>query len=174
MDPYIGEIRLFAGSYAPQDWLFCDGTEYSISQYQALFALISTTFGGSVQNKTFKVPDMRGKVPVHRGAGPGLTARNFAVAGGTVNETLAFNQMPSHNHTVQAAASATAMDPTNKTWGSIPRSGTVFAYSKATNAALSPLAIGLSGSGGAHNNMQPFVAINYIICFNGIYPNLNN
>lgn len=175
MDPYIGEIRLFAGNYAPQDWLFCNGQELNVNQYQVLYALLGNQFGGTAPN-TFKLPDLTGKAPLHRGQGTGAgsTAHSFASSGGTVTETLNMTQMPTHQHIPQSLNTADGADPHQRMWANSPRAVTVSAYATTPNVQLHPLTISAAGANQAHNNMQPYVGINHIICWQGIYPNFND
>lgn len=173
MDPYVSEIRLFAGNFAPQNWLMCNGQELAVNQYQLLYALIGNAFGGNA-GSTFKLPDLRGQAPIHRGTGVGLTPRDFAAAGGQAAETLTFGQMPVHTHAAQAMTAANTAEPSGAAWANIPRSGTVSGYGNIANATANPMAVGAVGNNQAHNNMQPFLAINHIICFSGIYPDFNS
>ncbi|GGJ14106.1 phage tail protein [Paenibacillus hunanensis] len=173
MDPYIGEIRLFAGTYAPQDWLLCNGQLLNVNEYQALYAVIGNEFGGTAPS-TFKLPDLTGKAPLHRGQGAGLTAHNFASTGGTATETLTTSQIPAHQHIPQSLNVADGADPNAKMWANSPRTVSVSAYTPTPNVQFSPLAISAAGGGNAHNNMQPFVGIIHIICWNGVYPDFNN
>ncbi len=120
MDPYIGEIRLFAGNYAPQDWLMCNGQELQVNQYQTLYSLMGNAFGGTA-NVTFKLPNLSGKAPIHRGVGKdsnnnNLTPRDFASTGGVAGVTLTSSQMPSHQHIAHALNPATGGDPSGTMW----------------------------------------------------------
>lgn len=170
MDPYVGEIRLFAGNYAPQSWFMCNGQELSIVQYQLLFAVIGNAFGGT-GSTTFKLPDFAGRAPLHRGQGQNLTARNFADAYGEATVTLTTSEMPQHTHIpISLSAVADGTSPEGKMWANTPRAASVSTYATAPNVQLSPTILGSSGGSQAHNNMQPYVAINYIICYDGIYP----
>jgi microcystin-dependent protein len=158
--PYIGEIRLFAGNFAPIDWKFCDGSLYSISEYDALFSLIGTTYGGDGVT-TFAVPDLRGRVPIHQGAG-------FVIGqmGGVETVTLTTNQIPAHTHALLASTGGTASnDPT----GRVLSVGGADIYTPFYTAAA-PDQPGLTGSSQPHTNMQPFMAIYYIIATSGVYP----
>lgn len=172
-DPYIGEIRMFAGNYAPQGWALCDGTLMSISQNDALFALIGTTYGGDGQN-TFALPDMRGRLPLHQGTGPGLTARVMGQAFGSEEVTLLQTQMPSHSHPVMAsAADATASIPTNAMPAGQP--GDTLYLSNPTAAAASMSSRMLQATGGSlpHDNTMPFLCVSFIISLFGIFPQQN-
>lgn len=162
-EPYVGEIRLFAGNFAPQGWAFCDGQIMSIAQSAVLFALIGTIYGGDGQT-TFALPDLRGRVPVHQGNGyvPGQQ-------GGLETVTLAANQMPAHRHAMNASTSpASATQGPSQVLGS---SAAMRLYGSGTpTMAMDANAIAPSGGGQAHENMPPFVALNYIISLFGIFP----
>lgn len=167
-DPYIGEIRMFPGNFAPTGWLFCDGSLVSISDYDTLFNLIGTTYGGDGQ-QTFALPDLRGRVPVHMGQGPGLSNLPIGLTGGVETATLAVSQIPSHTHALTGSTSAaTSTGPTNAVWGAwsdgqyatAPTDGTRLAVD-----ALTPV-----GGSQPHENMPPFLAVNFIISMFGIYP----
>lgn len=162
-NPYIGEIRMFAGNFAPQYWSFCDGSVLSISENEVLFTLLGTTYGGDGVT-TFALPDLRGRVPVHQGNGTAL-----GQSAGTESVTLNGQQLPIHSHTLMGtSASATATAPGGQLLASVS-SGEVY-INDTPGAALN--AASLSGSGGSqpHENRMPFQAINYIIATTGIYP----
>ncbi|WDF50047.1 tail fiber protein [Paenibacillus sp. KACC 21273] len=173
MDPFVGEIRLFSGNFAPIGWLLCNGQQVNVRDYQVLYALLGNTFGGTAM-QNFKVPDLTGKAPLHRGAGQGLTVHNFATSGGTTTETLNYSQMPIHDHIPQSMNTVSTGEPTGAIWGNIPKAGLVTTYNTASDAIMGPLTIGASGMTQPHNNMQPFVGITYIICWEGIYPDFND
>lgn len=174
-DPFLGEIRLFAGNFAPRNWAFCNGTAISISQNAALFSLLGTIYGGDGRTN-FKLPDLQGRVPRHPGSPPGLVSTNLGQSGGAEKVTLTMSQMPSHTH--QLVGSTARIDEEG---GSKSPDGQFTArmqanqgiYASATGATLVNMAseaVKSAGSGQAHNNMQPFLAINFIIALNGIYP----
>lgn len=162
--PFIGEIRMFAGTFAPVGWLMCDGSQLPISEYDALFNLIGTTYGGDGQ-ETFSLPDLRGRVPLHRSGSFPLGS-----VGGVESVTLTQAQMPSHTHAFNATT-ALANQPTPG--GNTPaQSGTVQLYTEdSANVPLDPQAL-LPSPGGnqPHENMHPFQVLNYIIAVYGIYP----
>ena len=165
-DPYLGEVRLFAGNFAPNGWAFCDGQTLSIAENTALFSLVGTTYGGDGQT-TFVLPDLRGRVPAHQGGGlvPGQS-------GGSETVTLLASQMPPHTHAVLASTSAaSAAHGPSEVLGS---STTMKLYGTGTpSMAMDPNAITPAGGGQPHENMPPFVALNYIIAMFGIYPTQN-
>jgi len=175
MDPYLGDIRLFAGSFAPVGWVICDGRLLSISQNDALFAIVGTIYGGDGIN-TFAVPDLRGRLPIGQGTGTGLSPRVIGQQFGVESVTLLTTQIPSHNHTLNASTAAPSTSPSP--------AGTVFAHSDIDNIYTSPPAspvpqtmnaATVQAAGGAqpHNNVMPTTAINYIMCTAGIFPSRN-
>jgi microcystin-dependent protein len=168
--PYVGEIRIFAGNFAPAGWLFCDGSLLPISEYEVLFNLIGTTYGGDGQS-TFALPDLRGRAPIHQGTLSG--GGNVFVIGqraGVETVALTLNQIPSHNHVPQAAANGTA-NPVNSPAGNVWSGWTGGQFSsQAPAVAMSTAAIALDGSSQPHDNMPPFLAFNFIISLFGVYP----
>ena len=164
-DPYIGEIRIFAGTFAPRSWTFCDGQLLSISQNTALFAIIGTTYGGDGET-TFGLPDLRGRAPMHAGNGPGLTSRGIGQRGGAETATAA--QIPSHSHTLQGVdADAQGTDPTGSHLATSNEDN--YDDQGAPNVSMSSLATG-SFNNQSHNNMQPYLTLNFIIALTGIFP----
>jgi microcystin-dependent protein len=166
---FIGEIRMFAGNFAPRNWAFCDGQILSIAQNTALFSLLGTTYGGNGQT-TFALPDLRGRVAIHPGSGPGLTPRVQGEVGGTETNTLTVAQLPAHNHTVNAStADGDQNVPTNNLPGNTKALDKEY-VSTAANTTMNPSMIGVTGQGQPVNNVQPYGTVNYIICLYGIYP----
>lgn len=169
--PYLGEIALFAGNYAPQGWAFCDGRLLPISENSDLFALIGTTYGGDGES-TFALPDLQGRVPMHAGTGPGgLTPRVLGENLGTETVTLTTSQLPAHTHAVPAS---TQPGTTASPVGAVPAlagSGSAQYTPDAGSLATQPTQL-LAAVGGseAHNNMQPYLAVHYIISLFGIFP----
>jgi microcystin-dependent protein len=169
MNPFLGEIRLFAGIFAPEGWAFCDGSLLSIASNDALFMLLGTYYGGDGVNN-FALPDLRGRVPIHQSASnPG--GYSLGQTGGVESVSLTMNEMPSHNHTLYAGVAAgTTSDPTGNVFAIADSECKVYIElfgSIATNAAH----IGMAGGTAApHENRQPFVAVNYIIATAGIFP----
>ncbi|MCB1584352.1 MAG: tail fiber protein [Marinicella sp.] len=168
-EPFIAEIRIFAGNFAPRGWAFCNGQLLPIAQNTALFSLIGTTYGGDGQSTT-ALPDLQGRAPMHPGRGPGLTDRRLGQRGGTETVTLSEAQMPNHTHTLRATTNpATSHTPSSA--GSLSRSVGGYAYNNSMpNEPLIADAITQGGGSQAHNNMQPYIAINYIIALVGLYP----
>ena len=160
---------MFAGNFAPRGWAFCAGQLLPVSQNTALYSILGTTYGGDGRT-TFALPDLRGRVPLGVGKGPGMTLRNLGQRGGAETHTLTIAQMPAHRHWVKSfSRKGTSASPVGNVWAvSAPQS-----YSRTSNAKMGGRAIGPAGRGRPHNNMQPFLGINYIICLQGIYPSRN-
>ncbi|WP_342448689.1 tail fiber protein [Tamlana crocina] len=169
---FIGEIRMFAGNFAPRSWALCDGQLLAISQYQALFSILGTTYGGDGRT-TFALPDLRGRVAIHPGSGPGLSTYRQGSKGGTETNTLTVSQMPPHSHTVNAVVEdGNQSVPT----GNLPAGTKALdkEYSDAAaNTTMNSTMIGNSGGGQPVNNIQPYGTVNYIICLQGIFPSRN-
>lgn len=167
-EPFIGEIRMFAGTFAPRGWAFCDGSIISIAQNSALFSLLGTTYGGNGQT-TFALPDMRGRVPMHAGTGTGLSPRVLGERSGTENVTLTIQNLPAHSHPLVVS---TALGTTNNPSGAyLANTGALDKeYGTTGNAILSSSTIGVSGGGQPIPIMQPYTGVNFIIALQGIYP----
>jgi microcystin-dependent protein len=166
--PYVGEIRLFAGNFAPLGWALCQGQLVDIAENETLYSLIGTTYGGDGQ-RTFALPDLRGRVPVHQGQGPGLSLRTLSQTGGAENVTLQTGQTPSHMHVAHAStAAATVATPS----GNVLAVTTAASYgpSPATTAMASSAIGSVWGDPKPHDNMAPTLTVNYIISLSGIYP----
>lgn len=167
-EPFTAEIRIFAGNFAPRGWAFCNGQLLPISQNTALFSLIGTTYGGDGRTTT-ALPNLEGRAPMHPGRGPGLTSRRLGQQGGSETETLSEAQMPNHNHTAQGTTnSANQRTPANHLAATGGGRGTNFYSNAASSGAFKELIN--TGGGQAHNNMQPFLAMNFIIALVGLYP----
>ena len=162
--PYVGEIRVFAGNFAPAGWALCEGQLMPISENETLFQLIGTTYGGDGQS-TFALPDMRGRIQVHQGNGYTL-----AESGGVEQVTLTVNQIPAHNHTlVTSSAPGHANRPTDGVPASSPN---VDLYStRPADVDMAAQAVAPTGGSQPHENMQPFLALHHIISLFGIFPN---
>jgi microcystin-dependent protein len=177
---YIGEIRLFAGTFAPRGWAFCDGSLLSISNFDAMFALIGTTYGGDGVN-TFALPDLRARVPLSQGQGGGLSNYVMGETGGVEQVTLDNTQIPAHQHDLNAASAAgSAMAPGPTVMLATPVeagvSTTLYVVpgtSVVNPALMAPQSIGMTGGNQPHSNMMPTQAINYIIATEGLFPNRN-
>jgi microcystin-dependent protein len=170
-EPFIGEVQWFAGNFAPRGWAFCDGQLLPINQHQALFSLLGTMYGGDGRTN-FALPDVRGRVLIHAGQGPGLSSHFQGNQGGTETETLTVNQVPAHTHTLRASAGdATDAAPAGKVLAS---SGRTRLYdSGVANADMNASAITTSGGNQPHNNMQPYLTLSCIIALQGIFPSRN-
>jgi len=166
--PYIGEIRIFAGNFAPAGWAFCDGQLIPISENDALFNLIGTTYGGDGQ-ETFALPNLQSRVPIHQGKGPDGTTYTLAEAAGTETVTLTTQQIPAHNHPLLASTSiATQQGP----GGNVLAQSTL-AKMYIQDVADTPLAansVGPTGGSQPHDNFQPYLCVNFIISLFGIFP----
>lgn len=171
-EPFLGEIKMFAGNYAPRGYALCDGQLLAISQNDALFSLFGTTYGGDGRT-TFGLPGLRGRIPIHQGSGPGLSNRRLGSKGGAENVTLLEAQLPSHNHQLQGATTgALGVDPAGALPGST--SGDLYNESDPPNIDFAPAAV-LATTGGTtqHTNLMPTLCINYIVALVGIYPSRN-
>ncbi|MFZ5822959.1 MAG: phage tail protein [Bacillota bacterium] len=167
-DPYVGEIRMFAGTYAPEGWALCDGQILSIAENQQIFALIGTTYGGDGQT-TFRLPDLRGRIPISIGRAASGHTYQIGQAGGAETVTLSAAQMPAHSHRALALEGpGTAEAPAQGFWATLDRNQ----YFKGdANAPMSPQAIESTGQGQPHDNLMPYLAVNFIICLTGLWPN---
>lgn len=180
MEPFIGQIIMFGGNFAPRGWALCDGQLLAISQNQALFSILGTIYGGDGRS-TFALPDLRGRVPMHAGSGPGLTSRALGAKGGEETNTLSVNEIPSHNHSPRMHAErslANEGNPENNMLAVVAGQGVTQIYATFDpneNILMSDQSITSSNIGGgqAHNNVQPFQAVNFIIALTGTFPSRN-
>jgi microcystin-dependent protein len=180
MDPTLSEIRIFAGNFAPLSWAFCNGALMSIAENTALFSLLGTTYGGDGQT-TFALPDFRGRIPIGTGQGGGLSYYDLGEVSGSETVTLISTQIPTHNH---AATATVALKANTSAGGSQPTPGGGYSsiaggdlYAATHNgvggATTFMLTIGIAGQSQPHDNMMPYLAMNYIIAVEGIYPSRN-
>ncbi|RYD21543.1 MAG: phage tail protein [Verrucomicrobiaceae bacterium] len=161
--PYVGEIRMFAGNFAPAGWMFCEGQLLPISENETLFQLIGTTYGGDGES-TFALPDLRGRLPLHQGNGFIL-----AETGGAEEITLTVSQIPSHSHPLLASSEATStLNPGGNVIGA-PLTATPF-FANPPNAPLAPQTITAVGGSQPHTNYQPYLCVDFIISLFGIFP----
>lgn len=161
--PYIGEIRIFGGNFAPVGWLLCQGQLLPISQYDVLFNLIGTTYGGDGQ-ETFALPNLASRLPYHQGAGYVI-----GQTGGAEQVTLTQQQIPVHTHTANAnTPNASQPGPAGNVWGAGTLSG--YAAAQTANTTMNPAALLPAGGSQPHANMPPFLCVNFIIATEGIYP----
>lgn len=169
----IGEIRLFAGNFPPRNWAFCNGQLLSIAQNTALFSILGTTYGGDGRT-TFALPDLRSRVPIHAGQGPGLSNYNLGQTGGAENVTLTQNQLPAHNHGVNAVAQGGNQASPAGNLPAVESTGTSLDYSNAAaTGQMSPGMIANTGGGQPVSVVQPYQCLNYIIALFGIFPSRN-
>ena len=165
--PFLGEIRMFGCNFAPRGWMFCNGQLLPIQQYTAVFSLLGTYYGGN-GTTNFALPNLQGRAPMAYGDGPGLTPRVIGESAGSENVTLLITEMPSHTHSM--GAQGTRADRANANGASLAQSAAPVYATANPNTTLSPLSISLNGGNQAHNNMQPFLAVNFCIAVNGIFP----
>jgi microcystin-dependent protein len=164
-EPFIAEVRIFAGNFAPRGWAFCNGQLLPISQNTALFSLVGTTYGGDGRS-TFGLPDLQGRAAMHPGRGAGLTDRRLGEKGGTATETLSTAQSPPHSHSVFAFSDASSVSPAaDLGLGNAPLYATPGALTTMDAGAVDPV-----GGGQAHNNVQPYLGMYFIIALVGLYP----
>lgn len=170
--PFLSEIRIFAGNFAPTGWALCNGQILPISQNTALFSLLGTNFGGN-GTSTFGLPNLQGSAPLGAGQGPGLSQRVLGVTGGEQTVTLLNSQIPAHAHTAMASAVGGVDSPTNAAWGESKLGKTpmsVYAASGANNVAMNPQALTTAGGNQPHNNLPPYLCLTFIIALTGIFP----
>ena len=184
MDPFLGQIVMFGGNFAPRGWALCEGQLLPINSYSALFSILGTTYGGDGRT-TFALPDLRGRSPIAPGTGPGLSPVQLGERGGSPTNTLQVVNLPAHNHTANlhvsnanATQSAATANSTIATPGSL--SGRTFTATQGFNTAApntqmnaGSVTTNMQGGGQAVNNMQPFLAVNYIIALQGTFPSRN-
>lgn len=171
-EPFIGEIRAFGFNFAPRGWATCDGQLLGISPNTALFSLLGTTYGGNGQT-TFALPDLRGRVPIHAGQGPGLSPYTQGQVGGTEAVTLGTGELPAHSHGVRAASQANSIRPLNAVLAPVASSG-FSTYASATDGTpMNPDMVAPTGGGQPHANVQPYLVLNYCIALEGIFPARN-
>ncbi|HMN39838.1 MAG TPA: tail fiber protein [Phycisphaerales bacterium] len=171
-DPFLGEIHLFAGNFAPAGWAFCDGQVMSIAQNTALFSLLGTAYGGNGIN-TFALPDLRGRAPMHFGQGPGLSQRFLGQSGGVEAVTLSPAQVPSHTHSLAVSQTpGSTGNPSGQTWAA-SAAGVKNYATPGNGGPTTTMGAGMLapvGGGGPHTNMQPSLVLSYIIAIQGVYP----
>jgi len=173
MDAYVGEIKMFGGNYAPVGWLLCHGQIMSVTTYSQLFSLLGTAYGGDGVN-TFGIPDMRGRVPVHYGTGPGLRGRSMGQSYGSEYVTLAIYQIPEHSHPMIASRATACSNLPEGGVLAAGESGIIELYAATTDASkvvlMNEIAVSTTGLGAPHINVMPSLAISFIIATTGTYP----
>lgn len=168
-EPFVGEIRMFAGNFAPRGWAFCDGQLLAVSQNDALFSLFGTIYGGDGRT-TFGLPDLRGRIPIHAGSGPGLSPRQLGAKSGTEQETIVVNTLPNHGHgPIRATGdSATQRGPGGQI---LARTASQDIYrDDEVDTPLSASAVTNVGGSRPHTNLMPFLCVHFIVALVGIYP----
>lgn len=171
-EPFLGEIIMVGFTFCPRGWAECDGQLLSISQNSALFSLLGTTYGGDGRT-TFALPDLRGRVPLHTGTGPGLSNRPQGQKDGEEKNTLTVQQMPEHNHSAQASSFlGDDPSPEGNVWASRQRLISLY-NNQQPDVAMASEAIGNEGGSQPHNNMQPYLVIRHCIALQGIFPPRN-
>ncbi|MEM7302675.1 MAG: tail fiber protein [Pseudomonadota bacterium] len=168
-EPFVGEIRMFAGNFAPRGWALCDGQLLAVSQNDALFSLLGTIYGGDGRT-TFGLPDMRGRIPMHMGQGPGLSNRRLGAKGGRETVTLLDTQLPVHTHPAQGTTDNGNLPSPG---GNRLASNTVlepYSASESIDTPMAASAVSSTGGSGSHDNVMPFICIHFIIALFGIYP----
>jgi microcystin-dependent protein len=168
-EPFVAEIRIFAGNFAPRGWALCNGQLMPISQNTALFSLVGTTYGGDGRT-TFALPDLQGRAPMFWGQGPGLTGRVIGESSGSQAVTLLQSEMPSHSHALMASTSPAASRTATDAALARSRNGNAYQGAVSQTTSMAGQAVGMAGSSQPHNNMQPFLVLNFIIALQGIYP----
>jgi len=167
----IGEVKMFAGNFAPRSWAFCEGQLLPISQNQALFSILGTTYGGDGRT-TFALPDLRGRVAIQQGTGPGQPTYRLGQKGGSYQNILIINNMPSHNHGVKVNVSASPGEEPTSTLV-IANHNAAFVEDAMAGKVLGGVVENNVGASTPVNNMQPYLAVNYIICLQGVFPSRN-
>jgi microcystin-dependent protein len=167
-EPFLGEIRIFGGNFAPQGWMLCNGAVLPIQQFTALFSILGITYGGN-GTTNFALPNLQGAAPMNAGAGPGLTPRELGESAGSPTVTLLQTSIPSHNH--GATASQTdGVQSTPLVLAEAPIYGADPATGSSRIVAMAPVSIGPAGGNQPHDNMQPYLGMTFIIAYQGIYP----
>jgi microcystin-dependent protein len=169
-DPFVAEIRVFAGNFAPRGWAFCDGQLLPLSQNVALFSLLGTIYGGDGRS-TFALPNLQGSVPMHPGQGPGLSLHDLGESSGAEYLTLLESEIPAHTHTLRTLSDPGDLaDPSTRSLAR-SRGGNVYQQNSIANLTpMGPLALQIAGGSQPHNNLQPYLALNFIIALQGVFP----
>ena len=169
-DPFIGQISLFSFAFPPKGWAHCNGQLLPIAQNQALFSLLGTTYGGNGVT-TFALPNLQNRAATSSGQGPGLSSQTLGQVGGEAAHALTTAEMPSHAHGAATASDTTQLSPQGRYWA--PNTGGAAIYSPTGVALMSPNAVGNSGNGQPHPNMQPHLPLNFCIALQGVFPSRN-
>jgi microcystin-dependent protein len=168
--PFVAEIRIFPGNFAPKGWAFCNGQILPISQNTALFSLLGTTYGGNGQS-TFALPDLQGRVPMHPGQGPGLSLHDLGEEGGEKFVTLLQSEMPAHNHNAQGSNTNSNQQAVTANFHAGSTQNKRYApAATAPDTTMNPFIIAPTGSSFPHNNMSPYLTLNFCIALQGVFP----
>ena len=169
-DQFLGEIRIFGFNFAPYGWAQCNGSLLSISQYTAVFSLVGTFYGGN-GTSTFGLPNLQGSLAIDQGQGPGLNDYIIGETGGSQYVTLLLNQIPQHTHAIYASATGNEANPTNAAFGGAARGHTgAYAATGTSVASMNAGAVSTAGGGQPHDNMPPYLVMNFCIALTGIFP----
>lgn len=170
-DPFVAEIRIVGFNFPPTGWAYCNGQLLPISQNTALFSLLGTFYGGDGKS-TFGLPDLQGSVPIAQGQGAGLSDRFLGEVSGASSITLLTTEMPLHTHVAMAdgGGGGNQATPAGNSWSSLSGRTPPSLYANSANTTMSPFATSITGSSLPHNNMQPYLALNFIIALQGIFP----
>ncbi|MEH6822479.1 MAG: tail fiber protein [Motiliproteus sp.] len=174
-DPFIGQIKMFGGNFAPRGWALCDGQLLPIKQNQALFSILGTTYGGDGRT-TFGLPELRGRVPMHEGSGPGLSPRPLGQKSGAEDVTLTESQIPSHTHLARCDKTVGvghANVAEGNAWANDAGTSTATYSSNTPDGDMASAAINNTGGSQAHTNIQPVLVVNFIIALTGVFPSRN-
>lgn len=170
-EPFVGSVVLFAGNFPPRGWAFCDGQLLAVSQFQALFSILGTIYGGDGRT-TFGLPDLRGRVPIGPRSGPGLPSYREGQSGGAVEHTLTTQEIPAHTHSLRGSSSAGSSSTPAGNVPAVNRDG-ILHYGTTADADLGSGGLTSAGGSQPHNNMQPYIAMNYCIALQGVFPSRN-
>jgi len=170
-NPFLAEVRIFTGNFAPKGWALCDGQLLPISQNTALFSLLGTTYGGDGKS-TFALPNLQGCAPMQAGQGPGLSLRDLGETAGEQTVTLLQTEMPAHSHGAQGSSGSNQTNPTNNFWGTGQKlgGGNLYTGTSANNVQMNPFGTSITGGNLPHNNMPPFLGLTFIIALQGVFP----
>jgi len=171
-NPFVAEVRIFAGGFAPTGWAQCNGQLMPISQNTALFSLLGTTYGGDGKS-TFALPNLQGSAPMQAGQGPGLSLRDLGETAGEQTVTLLQTEMPAHSHTAQGSTGSNQTAPPNNAWASGAKLGggnLYFPSTPASNVQMNPFGTSIAGGNLPHNNMMPYLGLTFIIALQGVFP----
>ena len=172
-EPFLGVIRMFGGNFAPRGWAFCDGQILPINQNQALFSILGTTYGGDGRT-TFGLPDLRGRVPIHQGTGPGLSQKRIGQRSGTETNILSVENLPSHSHTINAVLEdGNQSSPTGNLPAGTKLLDQEYSDAAAANTTMNATMVNSTGNNQEVNNMQPYLTVTYIIALQGVFPSRN-